>query len=155
MAYHALTRKADSDAALIALNDKYGKDAPYNIAYIYAFRGEADKALEWLDKTIAYQDPGISDDRRRESVRQRPFRSALAAVPAQYRHGAGATREDRVQGELPKEWQAEAHAGVAKPAQSAHGDQRPHSLHESALVAAGSKMDVRRVAVKCAEISVG
>src|SRR5438045_6797830 len=33
MAYHALGRKADSDAALTALIAKYEKDGPYNIAY--------------------------------------------------------------------------------------------------------------------------
>ena len=60
MAYHALGRKADSDAALAALIAKYEKDAPYNIAYVYAFRGEADKAFEWLDKAVEYGDPGIA-----------------------------------------------------------------------------------------------
>jgi Flp pilus assembly protein TadD len=50
MAYHALGRKADSDAALAALIAKYGKDAPSNIAYVYAFRDEADQAFAWLDK---------------------------------------------------------------------------------------------------------
>jgi len=50
MAYHALGRKADSDAALAALIAKYGKDAPANIAYVYAFRDEADPAFAWLDK---------------------------------------------------------------------------------------------------------
>jgi tetratricopeptide (TPR) repeat protein len=50
MAYHALGRKADSDAALAALIAKYEKDAASNIAYVYAYRGEADKAFEWLDK---------------------------------------------------------------------------------------------------------
>jgi TolB-like protein/Flp pilus assembly protein TadD len=59
MAYHALGRKADSDAALAALSAKYEKDAPYNIAYVYAFRGEADKAFAWLDKAFASQDPGL------------------------------------------------------------------------------------------------
>lgn len=46
MAYHALGRKADSDAALAALIEKWGKDAPYDVAYVYAFRGEADSAFE-------------------------------------------------------------------------------------------------------------
>ena len=57
MAYHALGRNADSDAALTALIAKYEKGAPYNIAYVYAFRGEADKAFEWLDKAVEYGDP--------------------------------------------------------------------------------------------------
>jgi tetratricopeptide (TPR) repeat protein len=60
MAYHALGRKTESDAALATLIGKFEKDAPYNIAYVYAFRGEADKAFEWLDKALQYQDPGLS-----------------------------------------------------------------------------------------------
>jgi len=59
MAYHALGRKADSDAALAALIAKYGKDAPYDVAYIYAFRGEPDRAFEWLDKAVAAHDTSL------------------------------------------------------------------------------------------------
>jgi len=33
----------------------------YNIAYVYAFRGDADKAFEWLDKAVQYKDPGLPD----------------------------------------------------------------------------------------------
>src|SRR5262249_49661704 len=61
MGYCALGRKADADAALNALIAKYEKDAPYNIAYVYAFCGDADKAFEWLDKAIAYQDGGLAE----------------------------------------------------------------------------------------------
>jgi TolB-like protein/Flp pilus assembly protein TadD len=61
MAYHALGRKADSDAALAALIAKWEKDSPYNIAYVYAYRGEADKAFEWLDKAVEYDDPGLAE----------------------------------------------------------------------------------------------
>ena len=61
MAYHALGRKADSDAALAALIAKYGKDASWNIAYVYAFRGEADQAFAWLDKAVAYHDTGLAE----------------------------------------------------------------------------------------------
>jgi TolB-like protein/lipoprotein NlpI len=60
MAYHALGRKADSDAALAPLIAKWEKDSPENIAYVYAYRGEADKAFEWLDKAVEYGDPGIA-----------------------------------------------------------------------------------------------
>jgi tetratricopeptide (TPR) repeat protein len=60
MAYHALGRKADSDAALAVLIAKYEKDAPSNIAYIYAYRGEADKAFAWLDKAAEYGDSGLA-----------------------------------------------------------------------------------------------
>jgi TolB-like protein/lipoprotein NlpI len=61
VAYHALGRKADSDAALAALIAKYEKDAPCNIAYVYAYRGEADKAFEWLDKAVEYGDTGLAE----------------------------------------------------------------------------------------------
>src|SRR5262249_12261215 len=59
MAYCALGRKADTDAALNALIGKYEKDAPYNIAYVYAFCGDADKAFEWLGKAVTYHDGGL------------------------------------------------------------------------------------------------
>ena len=61
MAYHALGRKADSDAALAAVIAKYEKDAPSNVASIYAFRGEADKAFAWLNKAIEYGDSGLGE----------------------------------------------------------------------------------------------
>ncbi len=50
LVYHALGRKADSDAALAALINKYQKDWSFNIAYVHAYRGEADQAFEWLAK---------------------------------------------------------------------------------------------------------
>ncbi len=50
---HALGRKADSDAALAALVAKYEKDSPYNIAYVYAYRGEADNAVEYGDRCLS------------------------------------------------------------------------------------------------------
>jgi serine/threonine protein kinase/tetratricopeptide (TPR) repeat protein len=50
MAYHALGRTADSDAALEALIDKHGDSCAINIASIYAFRGDADNAFKWLEK---------------------------------------------------------------------------------------------------------
>ena len=88
MAYHALGRKADSDAALAALIAKYEKDAPYNIAYVYAFRGEADQAFAWLAKAGRVRRPRPRRDCDGKPVRQHPFRPALAAVPAQNRQSA-------------------------------------------------------------------
>jgi tetratricopeptide (TPR) repeat protein len=61
MAYCALGRKADADAALNALIAKWEKDCANNIAYVYAFCGDADKAFEWLDKAVAYHNPGLCD----------------------------------------------------------------------------------------------
>ena len=61
MAYCALGRAADADAARDALIAKYEKDWSYNIAYVFAFCGQSDKAFEWLDKAVAYQDGGLSE----------------------------------------------------------------------------------------------
>ena len=83
MAYHALGRKAESDAALAELIAKYEKTAAYYIAYVLAYRGEADRAFEWLDKAVEYHDPDPRRDRRRPDVRESSPGPALAAVPAQ------------------------------------------------------------------------
>ena len=56
----ALNSTAASDAALAELIEKYEQDAAYNIAYVLAFRGEADRAFEWLNKAVAYNDPGLA-----------------------------------------------------------------------------------------------
>jgi tetratricopeptide (TPR) repeat protein len=61
MVYHDLGRNAESDAALDALINNFGKDAAYNIAYVWAYRGEADRAFEWLEKALEYKDPGLTD----------------------------------------------------------------------------------------------
>jgi len=90
MAYHALGRKADSDAALAALIAKFEKEAPSNIAYVYAFRGEADKALEWLDKSVEYGDPGFASvvsetlfDKIHADPRWLPFLRKIGKAPEQ------------------------------------------------------------------------
>jgi len=59
MAYHALGRAAESDAALNQLIEDYEQAAAYNIAYVFAFRGEPDRAFSWLDKAVQYNDPGL------------------------------------------------------------------------------------------------
>ena len=58
---HALGQAATSDAALQELIEGFEQVAAYNIAYILAFRGETDRAFEWLDKAMKYKDPGLSD----------------------------------------------------------------------------------------------
>ena len=89
-AYHALGRKADSDTALAALITKSENTAPYGIAYVCAFRGEADKAFEWLDKAVAYQDRGLSEivaqnlfDKIHSDPRWLPFLRKLGKAPEQ------------------------------------------------------------------------
>src|SRR5215469_4561307 len=90
MAYCALGRRADADAALNALIAKYEKDAPYNIAYVYAFCDDADKAFEWLDKAVAYQDGGLAEiatenlfDKIHSDPRWLPFVRKIGKAPDQ------------------------------------------------------------------------
>jgi len=90
MAYCALGRKADADAALDALIAKYEKDAPYNIAYVYAFCGDADKAFEWLDRAITYHDGGLGGivtenlfDKIHSDPRWLPFLRKIGKAPDQ------------------------------------------------------------------------
>jgi TolB-like protein/Tfp pilus assembly protein PilF len=59
MALYTLGKKAESDAALAELIGKFEKDSAYNIAYVLAWRGEADRAFEWLDKAVEYHDTGL------------------------------------------------------------------------------------------------
>ncbi len=90
MAYHALGRKADSDAALAELIAKDEKYASYNIAYVYAYRGEADKAFAWLDKAVEYGDTGLGGivtenlfDNIRKDPRWLPFLRKIGKAPEQ------------------------------------------------------------------------
>jgi TolB-like protein/Flp pilus assembly protein TadD len=88
--YYVLGRKGEADAALSDMITKFGKDASYNIAYTYAFRGDADKAFEWLDKAVQYQDGGLSEivyeplfDKIRSDPRWLPFLRKIGRAPEQ------------------------------------------------------------------------
>ncbi len=59
MVYHALGQATDSEAALNQLLEKYEQAAAYNIAYVFAFRDEADRAFAWLNKAVQYKDAGL------------------------------------------------------------------------------------------------
>ncbi len=43
---------AASDAALEQFIAKYAQSWPYNIAAVYAYRGDADRAFEWLERAF-------------------------------------------------------------------------------------------------------
>jgi len=60
LTYHALGRKKESDAALSELVMKYHASNAYEIATVYAFRNQTDKAFEWLDRAYAQRDPSMS-----------------------------------------------------------------------------------------------
>ena len=90
IANHALGRTAESDAALAELIGRYEQDAAYNIAYVFAFRDDADEAFEWLDKAVTYNDPGLAEianeplfDNIRSDPRWLPFLERVGKSPAQ------------------------------------------------------------------------
>ena len=61
LAFHALGRRNESDAALATLKEKHGDVAAFQIAEVHAYRGEADLAFEWLERAYAQRDGGLVD----------------------------------------------------------------------------------------------
>jgi len=61
MGHYTLGEQAESDAALGELIEKYHADWAFNIAYVLAYRNEADRAFEWLDRAVAANDPGLAE----------------------------------------------------------------------------------------------
>jgi tetratricopeptide (TPR) repeat protein len=60
IAHHSLGHAAESQKALDELVAKYGHSAAYQIAVVYAWRGETDRAFEWLDRAYAQHDGGLT-----------------------------------------------------------------------------------------------
>jgi len=61
MAEHTLGHPDQSRQALDELIADYGQDYALQIAEVYAWRGEKEKAFEWLDRAYAGRDGGLSD----------------------------------------------------------------------------------------------
>jgi tetratricopeptide (TPR) repeat protein len=61
LVYHALGQKKEADAALADLVAKLPKDAAYQIAEAYAYRGERDAAFQWLDRAFSQRDGGLTE----------------------------------------------------------------------------------------------
>jgi tetratricopeptide (TPR) repeat protein len=57
--HHAQGRTVESDAALRELIEKYAESAAVQIAETYAYRGESDRAFEWMARAYTYRDPGL------------------------------------------------------------------------------------------------
>jgi TolB-like protein/DNA-binding winged helix-turn-helix (wHTH) protein/tetratricopeptide (TPR) repeat protein len=61
LAYHALGRDKESDVALTDLIAKFHGVAAFQIAEVYAFRGEADQAFQWLERAYSEHDSGVTE----------------------------------------------------------------------------------------------
>jgi hypothetical protein len=60
IAHHALGDTGASDAALQELSELHADHAAYQIAEVYAFRGEIDNAFEWLERSYDNRDGGTT-----------------------------------------------------------------------------------------------
>jgi tetratricopeptide (TPR) repeat protein len=60
LVYHALGRKKEADLTLGELLENHKEGGAFQIAEVYAFRGETDKAFEWLERAYSQRDPGFS-----------------------------------------------------------------------------------------------
>jgi serine/threonine-protein kinase len=90
MAYHTLGQTAASDASLAEAIARFEQDYPINIAYVFAYRNEADCAFEWLDKAVEYGDPGLTQmpvmdlfANIRDDPRWTPFLQSIGESPEQ------------------------------------------------------------------------
>ncbi len=59
MIHHTLGHPEESESALKALIDGFGWTAAHQVAEAYAYRGQVDKAFEWLESAFAHRDPGV------------------------------------------------------------------------------------------------
>jgi TolB-like protein len=57
MVYHALGKKADSDAAIARMIKDQADGNAYGIAEVYAYRGQSDEAMHWLERSYTQKEP--------------------------------------------------------------------------------------------------
>ena len=60
LAEYDLRNQNAAHRALDELISRDGPSQPYRVAEVYAWRGERDRAFEWLDRAFAQNDPGLS-----------------------------------------------------------------------------------------------
>lgn len=90
MVHHAMGNRAESDRALGRFIAAYGRPYPASVAYVLAYRGEPDRAFEWLEKAVQYRDPGLTElvflpyfDKIRGDPRWLPFLRRIGRAPEQ------------------------------------------------------------------------
>jgi tetratricopeptide (TPR) repeat protein len=60
VAHHTLGSATQSDAALARLIEDFHANAAYQIAEACAWRGEIDRAFEWLERAYSQRDAGLA-----------------------------------------------------------------------------------------------
>jgi len=71
----AVGRKAEADEALRAISTKFADSDAFYVAMAYAYRGDDDHALEWLDRAYRQKDVGLVE------IVGEPLLKNLAANP--------------------------------------------------------------------------
>ena len=61
MVYWAMKKRAESNAALNSLQEKFASTDPYAIAQVHAYRAESDAAFQWLDVAYGQHHAGMLD----------------------------------------------------------------------------------------------
>ena len=56
---YARGKRHESQQALVHIVATWPNDLTYQIAEVYAFRGESDRAFEWLERSRALHDAGM------------------------------------------------------------------------------------------------
>ena len=75
MARWSQKRMPEADAALAGLIEKFGDTAAFQIAEVYAYREEKDRAFEWLERARRQRDSGLI------ALRSDPFLKNLEGDP--------------------------------------------------------------------------
>jgi len=57
----AAGRQSEADAAFKTLRDKFAKSNAYDVAIIYAYRGDRDLAMQWLERAYTQHDPELPE----------------------------------------------------------------------------------------------
>ena len=60
LVYYSLGRHKEADATLSEFVKNYQHTAAFQIAEVYAYRGEVDRAFEWLERAYVQRDSGLS-----------------------------------------------------------------------------------------------
>jgi len=58
-----MKRRTESDAALTQLVQEHANDDAFDIAEVYAYRGEADQTFTWLERAYRQEDACRVGDR--------------------------------------------------------------------------------------------
>jgi tetratricopeptide (TPR) repeat protein len=72
---HAVGRKAEADEALNVLITRWGDTWPFYVAQAYAYSGDHDRALEWLERAYKLNDVGLA------SIVGEPLFNSMAGDP--------------------------------------------------------------------------